>query len=73
MMVIIVNIKRIIISKICNREFREYLLDEWMVRRKHGLSFSCNLYVLGLSPVSITCLLGSFGFIYCHLVVKLWK
>ena len=69
-MVMTVNI-RIIISKISSKEFREYLLDEWMVQRKHGLSFSCNLYVLGLFPVSVTCLLGAFGFIYCQLVVKL--
>lgn len=47
-MVIIVNI-RIIISKISSKEFREYLLDEWMVQRKHGLPFSGNLYVLGCS------------------------
>lgn len=49
----------------------KYLLDKWMVQRKRGLSLPFNLYVLGLFPVSITCLLGAFGFIYCQLVVML--
>lgn len=47
------------------------MLGEWVVQRKDGLSFSCNLYALGLFPVSVTCLLGAFGFIYYQLVVKL--